>query len=162
MSDQQRSAIGLVGELVAFHWLKEKDPSRAVDETCWKSTNVGHVFPGASGSDGLGFDFEVPRKTGSIMYEVKATSGDAGMLEVGETEVHCAQQHAGSDRWRLLVVEHALSAHPRVHLLPNPFRPANRSLFSFAGNKVQPTGHGLGPASVLAGRPSGQRRFFTR
>lgn len=137
LSSAQTSAIGLVGEMIAFHWLKAKDPSGQVDSTCWKSTNCRHIFPGAVGDDGLGYDFEVPRKGGAVMYEVKATSGDAGMIELGETEVRRAQQAARSDRWRLIIVEEALSDEPRVHLLPNPFREESRELFQFVGNSIR-------------------------
>lgn len=71
------------------------------------------------------------------MYEVKATTGDAGAIELGETEVRCAQEHSRNDRWRLLVVENALSHSPRVHMLPNPFHHDSRSLFEFVGNRVR-------------------------
>jgi hypothetical protein len=87
--------------MVAFHWLKNRHPSGVVDESCWKSGNCRFVIEGAAGDDSLGYDFEVPRRGGPVMYEVKATSGDAGMIELGETEVRCAQKNSRSDRWRL-------------------------------------------------------------
>ena len=136
LSQVQANAVGLTGEMIAYHWLRHRDPG-LVDETCWKSGNVRFVFDGVTGDDGLGFDFEVPRKGGSVMYEVKATTGDAGAIELGETEVRCAQEHSRNDRWRLLVVENALSHSPRVHMLPNPFHHDSRSLFEFVGNRVR-------------------------
>jgi hypothetical protein len=136
-SNEQTSAIGLVGEMVALHWLENRDPSGVVDASCWKSGNCRFVIDGATGDDSLGYDFEVPRRGGSVMYEVKATTGDAGMIELGETEVRCAQQFARSDRWRLLIVEDVFSLEPRIHMLPNPFLPDSRSLFSFVGNSVR-------------------------
>lgn len=136
LSDAQRGAMGLIGELIAFDWLKRYDPG-VVDELCWKSGNAQFAFEGIKGDDGLGFDFEVPRKGGSVMYEVKATAGDAGMIELGETEVRCAQTHSRNDRWRLIIVENALSVEPRVHMLPNPFHHDSRSLFSFIGNSIR-------------------------
>lgn len=140
LSDPQKRAIGLIGEMTAFHWLQAKDRHSIVDETCWKSSNVSHVFKGLQGNDSLGFDFEVPRKGGSVMYEVKATSGDAGMIELGETEVNRAQEFvrgSQANRWRLLIVEDALSAQPRVLMLPNPFTRDNRAKFRFVGNSVR-------------------------
>jgi hypothetical protein len=137
LSNEQTGAIGLVGEMVAFHWLKNRDPSGVVDASCWKSGNSRIVIEGVTGNDSLGYDFEVPRRGGSVMYEVKATTADAGMIELGETEVRCAQQFARSDRWRLLIVEDALSTTPRVHMLPNPFRHDSRSLFGFVGNSLR-------------------------
>jgi hypothetical protein len=136
LSSAQANAIGLVGEMIAYHWLASRDPG-IFDETCWKSRNVRFKFEGLTGDDGLGFDFEVPRKGGSVMYEVKATVGDAGVIELGETEVRCAQENSRNDRWRLLVVENALSDRPRVHMLPNPFHHNSRSLFEFVGNSVR-------------------------
>lgn len=136
LSDAQRDAIGIAGELTAFHWLRAKERS-PVDETCWKSTYVSYVYEGALGDDSLGYDFEVPRSDGSVMYEVKATSGDASMIELGESEVACAQEHAKSGRWRLLIVEDVLSTEPRVLMLPNPFGRDSRSLYRFVGNSVR-------------------------
>jgi len=71
------------------------------------------------------------------MYEVKATSGDASMIELGESEVACAQEYAKSGRWRLLIVEDVLSTEPRVLMLPNPFGRDSRSLYRFVGNSVR-------------------------
>lgn len=138
MSDAQRDAVGLAGELTAFHWLRAKDPS-PVDETCWKSTYVSLVFQGMQGRDDLGYDFAVPRADGPVMYEVKSTTGECGMIELGETEVACAQEHAhGRGRkWRLLIVEEVLSTEPRVLVLPNPFHRETRSLFRFEGNSLR-------------------------
>ncbi|MGC4938525.1 protein NO VEIN domain-containing protein [Kribbella sp. DT2] len=136
LSDTQRQAIGLAGELTAFYWLQAKDRS-PVDETCWKSTNVALAFEGALGDDSLGYDFEVARRHGSVMYEVKATTGDAGTIELGESEVACAQEYARNDRWRLLIVEDVLSLQPRVLMLPNPFRRDSRAKFRFVGNGVR-------------------------
>jgi len=137
LSNEQTGAIGLAGEMVAFHWLKNRDPSGVVDASCWKSSNSRLVIEGVTGNDSLGYDFEVPRRGGSVMYEVKATTADAGMIELGETEVRCAQQFARSDRWRLLIVEDVLSTTPRLHMLPNPFRHESRSLFGFVGNSLR-------------------------
>lgn len=140
MSDAQRDAIGLTGEMVAFHWLRNREPS-PVDETCWRSSYVSFVFPGILGDDSLGYDFAVPRAEGQVFYEVKATSAeDAVTIELGESEVAMAQAYSRgkkSDRWRLLVVEDALSTEPRVLMLPNPFTPQSRGLYRFVGNGVR-------------------------
>lgn len=136
MSDIQRNALGLAGEMIAYHWLSERDPGQ-VDELCWKSRSCSLALRGRTGDDGLGYDFEVPRAEGTVMYEVKATQGEAGMIELGETEVRCAQEHARTDRWRLLIVEEVLSDSPRIRMLPNPFRSDSRSMYSFVGNSVR-------------------------
>lgn len=140
MSDVQRDAIGLTGEMIAFYWLRNKERS-PVDETCWKSSYVSFAFPGTLGDDGLGYDFAVPRAEGQVLYEVKATTSEhAGMIELGESEVATAQEFARGkkrDRWRLLVVEYVLSTEPRILMLPNPFNPQSRGLYRFVGNGVR-------------------------
>jgi hypothetical protein len=74
------------------------------DESSWVSTNRRGAFPGSPGDDGLGFDFRVGSGRQPLMFEVKATQGQGGQIELGESEVRAAQQHAGHDRWRLLVI----------------------------------------------------------
>lgn len=137
VSNEQAAAIGLIGERIAFEWLRRHDRTGLVDETCWVSRNVRFVFESQVGDDGLGFDFRVPRKKGAVMYEVKATGGPAGQIELGESEVRAAQELAGSKTWRLLIVEHALSDEPRVHMLPNPFSTDARGLFRIDGRGLR-------------------------
>lgn len=113
-------AIGFVGEWYAYQWLREQD--RATDETSWVSGNRAHIFPGPAGDDSLGYDFEVGSGRNPRLYEVKATQGPGGQIELGETEVRAAQRYGGSDRWRILVVTSVLDAeHRQVRMLPNPF-----------------------------------------
>ena len=147
LSQHQTSAIGLVGEMVAYHWLRQRDPG-IVDESCWKSGNARFVLEGVKGDDGLGFDIEVPRRGGSVMYEVKASIGEPKAIELGETEVRCAQEFSRSERWRLLVVGDVLSTEPRVHMLPNPFHRNSDALFRFVGNSVRLKFH-LGDGSTM-------------
>ncbi|MEU0246187.1 DUF3883 domain-containing protein [Streptomyces sp. NPDC006235] len=121
LTTAQREAIGYVGEWYAYQWLCARYPDR-MDETCWVSGNRRKAFPGPSGDDGLGFDFRVGSGSQPYLYEVKATAGEGGRFELGESEVRAARQHAGNDRWRLLVVTHALTSHRvAIQMLPNPY-----------------------------------------
>ncbi|MFZ4178799.1 sacsin N-terminal ATP-binding-like domain-containing protein [Streptomyces griseoincarnatus] len=121
LTTAQREAIGYVGEWYAYQWLCGRYPDR-MDETCWVSGNRRKAFPGPSGDDGLGFDFRVGSGSRPYLYEVKATAGEGGRFELGESEVRAARQHAGNDRWRLLVVTHALTPHKvAIQMLPNPY-----------------------------------------
>jgi len=53
---------------------------------------------------------------------VKATGGEGGRFELGESEVRAARQHAGNDLWPLLVVTHALTPHKvTIQMLPTPY-----------------------------------------
>ncbi|MGW8797731.1 hypothetical protein ACWGN9_11635 [Streptomyces sp. NPDC055775] len=120
LTTAQREAIGYVGEWYAYQWLYACYPDR-MDETGWVSGNRRKAFPGPSGDDGLGFDFWVGCGSRPYLYEVKATGGEGGRFELGESEVHAARQHAGYDRWRLLVVTHALTPHKMaIRCSPTP------------------------------------------
>ncbi|AJC59468.1 DUF3883 domain-containing protein [Streptomyces sp. 769] len=133
----QREAIGYVGEWYAYHWLCAHYPD-GMDETSWVSTNRRKAFPGPSGDDGLGFDFRVGSGRRPYMFEVKATQGDGGRFELGESEVRAAQQHAGNDRWRLLVVTHALTpSRADIHMLPNPYGKRGRGRYREEGGALR-------------------------
>jgi hypothetical protein len=109
-----------------------------MNETCWVSTNRRKAFPGTSGHDGLGFDFQVGSGREPYMFEVKATQGDGGRFELGESEVCAAQQHAGNNRWRLLVVTHALTpGRTEIHMLPNPYGKRGRGRYREEGGTLR-------------------------
>ncbi len=135
-SDQQLNAIGFAGEWLAYRWLGERYPDEFSDE-CWVSANRAKALPGDLGNDGLGYDFIVPRKGGAVMYEVKSTTEDGGEIRLGESEVLTAQANARNNRWRLLVVTKAFNKDRRIIQLRNPFAPASRGLFTFAGQGLR-------------------------
>ncbi|MEV0636521.1 hypothetical protein AB0I77_16445 [Streptomyces sp. NPDC050619] len=133
----QREAIGYVGEWYAYQWLCACYPDR-MDETGWVSGNRRKVFPGPSGDDGLGFDFRVGSGSRPYLYEVKATGGEGGRFELGESEVRAARQHAGNGRWRLLVVTHALTPHKMaIQMLPNPYGKRGRGRYREEGGALR-------------------------
>lgn len=136
LSSAQRSAIGFVGEWHAYQWLREQDP--ATDESSWVSGNRTHMFPGSAGDDSLGYDFEVGSGASPRLYEVKATQGPGGQVELGETEVRAAQRYGGGDRWRILVVTSVLDAeHRQVRMLPNPFSARGHGLYREEGGVLR-------------------------
>ncbi|GHH26767.1 sacsin N-terminal ATP-binding-like domain-containing protein [Streptomyces rubradiris] len=137
LTTAQREAIGYVGEWYAYQWLCARYPDR-VDETCWVSSNRRKAFPGPSGDDGLGFDFRVGSGSRPYLYEVKATGSEGGRFDLGESEVRAARQHAGNERWRLLVVTHVLT--PRktaVQMLPNPYGKRGRGRYREEGGALR-------------------------
>ncbi|MFJ8589354.1 sacsin N-terminal ATP-binding-like domain-containing protein [Streptomyces sp. NPDC093595] len=136
LSPAQRVAIGYAGEWYAYHWLCRH--FAGTDETSWVSTNRRGAFPGAGGDDGLGYDFRVGSGKQPLMFEVKATQGPGGQIELGESEVRAAQRYAGSDRWRLLVVTAVLEPeHVRVRMLPNPFGRRGRGQYREEGGALR-------------------------
>ncbi|MCW5253447.1 sacsin N-terminal ATP-binding-like domain-containing protein [Streptomyces sp. SHP 1-2] len=137
LTTAQREAIGYVGEWYAYQWLCVRYPD-SMDETCWVSGNRRKAFPGPSGDDGLGFDFQVGSGSRPYLYEVKATGGEGGRFELGESEVRAARQHAGNDRWRLLVVTHALTPHKMaIQMLPNPYGKRGRGRYREEGGALR-------------------------
>jgi hypothetical protein len=135
-SDVQLNAIGFAGEWLAYQWLLAHYPGQ-VDESCWKSRNRAEAFTGGLGDDGLGYDFLVPFRGGAVMYEVKATTGDGGEFQLGESEVLAAQANSRNNRWRLLVVTQVLTSDRGLRQLRNPFHPDSRGEYTFAGQGLR-------------------------
>lgn len=135
LSDHQAKAIGLVGETVAYEWLKHRYPNVCTPAS-WKSSYCETIGQPA-GDDTLGYDFEIALKTVTIFFEVKATSGTTTAFELGESEVGKARDCTRSDRidYRIVFITDALDADRRqLSLLPNPMDPANRDYFRFPGS----------------------------
>ncbi|MFB7715193.1 sacsin N-terminal ATP-binding-like domain-containing protein [Streptomyces sp. NPDC056105] len=136
LSAAQREAIGYAGEWFAYQWLRRHYP--AANETSWVSTNRKKFFPGLPGDDGLGYDFRVGSGRQPLLFEVKASQGEGGQIELGESEVRAAQRHTGSDRWRILMVTSVLDpARLRVAMLPNPFSARGRDLYREEGGALR-------------------------
>ena len=135
-SDVQLNAIGFAGEWLAYHWLLQHYPHH-VDESCWKSKNRAEAFTGDLGDDGRGYDFLLPFKGGPVMYEVKATTGDGGEIQLGESEVLAAQANSRNNRWRLLIVTNVLTDDRQLRQLRNPFHPDSRGEYTFAGQGLR-------------------------
>ena len=70
--EDQRRAMGLASEWLAFQYLKRRHRD-AVDETCWVSTNRVHFFGGSDGDDVAGYDFCVKTPQAEWLYEVKSS-----------------------------------------------------------------------------------------
>ena len=73
-----------------------------------------------------------------LYFEVKATQGEFGEFELGESEVREAQRHTHEDRWRLIVISQALNTeHRRLEVLPNPFSRRGRDRFQLVGRGLR-------------------------
>ncbi|MFH9330361.1 sacsin N-terminal ATP-binding-like domain-containing protein [Streptomyces althioticus] len=136
LSAAQREAIGYAGEWFAYQWLCRN--YLATNETSWVSTNRRKFFPGPPGDDGLGYDFRVGNGRQPLLFEVKASQGEGGQIELGESEVQAAQRNIGSDRWRILMVTSVLEpSRLRVAMLPNPFSARGRDLYREEGGALR-------------------------
>ena len=145
LSDAQKRAVGLIGELYAKEWIRRfyRDKhSLELDDSCWVSGYSGAVLGSKSGDDRLGYDMIVRLKSVTHYYEVKASVGDSRAFEMGPTEIAAAHKYRGDKehRYRILYVSNATD-HRRTKfaLLPNPFskegvkalRPVGRGSVTF-------------------------------
>ncbi|MFE9690593.1 protein NO VEIN domain-containing protein [Micromonospora sp. NPDC005806] len=135
LSSLQKLGVGFAGEWYAYRWLERHYGADFTPE-CWVSRYREQVFPG-TGDDGLGWDFEIPSRRGSWYYEVKTTLGEGGRIELGETQVIAAQENARNQRWRLIVITNVMNENRQIRMLPNPFEPASRGRYQFAGQGLR-------------------------
>ncbi|WP_266080184.1 sacsin N-terminal ATP-binding-like domain-containing protein [Streptomyces sp. NEAU-W12] len=127
-NEDQRSAVGLVGEVAARAWLQRHYP-----DVRWTSGYAAVVNGDSEASDSLGYDFEVAWRDTSRLYEVKALSepcAERVEFELGQSEVDAARRHARGNRYRILLITSALVPEERrVFDLPNPFSTQGRDRF---------------------------------
>lgn len=135
LTDAQRNAVGLAGEIVAFHWLKAQY-EEATDES-WVSGNRSVVL-GGEGDDSLGYDFIVHQRSQSIRFEVKATAGDETAFELTENEMRTAQTATTRTPYRIIFIRNVLDPEQRsLDVLPNPFGQEGRDHYRMKGRGVQ-------------------------
>ncbi|MDA8311626.1 MAG: DUF3883 domain-containing protein [Actinomycetota bacterium] len=135
MSEEQRTAVGLVGEVVARAWLE-----RHHLDVDWVSGYRNIVLGGTRGSDSLGYDFEVRgRSRRTLYFEVKSLVGEAGDLaefELGEAEVVAAQRRR--DAYRILLVCGVLESTSRqIFELPNPLGGRGAGRYTLLGRGLR-------------------------
>ncbi|ATW51089.1 sacsin N-terminal ATP-binding-like domain-containing protein [Streptomyces peucetius] len=127
-NEDQRSAVGLVGEVAARAWLQRHYP-----DVRWTSGYAAVINDDREASDSLGYDFEVAWRGTTRLYEVKALSEPSAQrveFELGASEVDAARRHARDNRYRILLITSALVPEERrVFELPNPFSAQGRDRF---------------------------------
>lgn len=124
MSDEQKLAVGLIGELWAREWLRRRHRLESVDESIWVSCYRDAVLSTSGGSDSWGYDFIVATKSRTYYYEVKASTGDPLRFEMGPTEIFAAQRYRADreHRYRILyLADVGDPARMTATLLANPF-----------------------------------------
>jgi hypothetical protein len=125
--------------LLAYEWLKshyQDAHSFALTDTCWVSSNGKRALGIASTDDTLGFDFKVDLKSANHFWEVKATSGNKQLLELGPTEIVAAQRYKRDRgaRYRILYITNVLDPKTAaLHVLPNPFSSTGSQLYDLVG-----------------------------
>jgi len=129
LSDDQKTLIGLIGEIAAYDWL---DRTVGMTPQFWRSTNRSSRFPGDPGDDSLGFDMAIPDSPATRYIEVKATTGDGSdaSIELSTGEAKFARSQIRGRRYNILLVTNVLdSPRRRFYLLPNPFAPEAVDLY---------------------------------
>lgn len=126
-TNEQKEAIGLVGEVLAFEWLRRAYAETTNDSwvSGYRSLGVG----GYEGNDSLGYDFEVVQRSQTLHFEVKATAGDEYEFEMGESELRAARA-ARKDTYRIIFIQEVLDRNRRrLIILPNPLETEHASQF---------------------------------
>lgn len=129
-----RAAMGLAGEILAYHFLAAKHRDRFSDP-CWVSENRTSLFP-EPGDPGLGFDFRVRTSETEWLYEVKATMGNTCEFELSDNEYRTAAAVSAdrTRRYRILFVQYVFDPKRcRIMELPNPAAEGGRPKFRIVG-----------------------------
>ena len=135
-SAEKREFVGMVGEMLAYHFLRAEFGEEVVTREAWVSEARLKILPLVPGeadktSDSHGWDFEL-RACGKYWHiEVKATAADEAEFEMGGSEIEAASRLAGSKTrlWRILRIREVLSASPKFDWLPNPFEAEYRAFY---------------------------------
>ncbi|CAM2340728.1 sacsin N-terminal ATP-binding-like domain-containing protein [Burkholderia vietnamiensis] len=118
----KKDMIGRLGELVVYHWLKNRFPNQDIDKA-WVS-RFGALQKGKAWSDDVGYDFELKHDRRTWLIEVKSSQGDRCQFEMGESEVRAAREAArprSGQRYVVIYVANpATSSATRIDILPNP------------------------------------------
>ncbi|WP_375460069.1 sacsin N-terminal ATP-binding-like domain-containing protein [uncultured Enterovirga sp.] len=135
----KKEMIGRLGELVVYHWLKERYPAQDIDKA-WVSGNATHQHA-KPGSDGYGYDFKLELDRRTWLIEVKASQGDSCRFEMGETEVREARKAArprSRDKYVVVyVADPGNSAATRIDVLPNPMSDEASGMLEMLGEGIR-------------------------
>jgi hypothetical protein len=135
-TDEQTTAIGLAGELFAYRWLQRAYPG-VVNPESWISGNRSLVLGGPPGDDTPGYDFKIVRRSGPLLFEVKATTTDGYAFEISDGELAAASA-ARKGQYRILYIRNVLSPDDRELLvLPSPLEPEARHLYRQINNGMR-------------------------
>jgi hypothetical protein len=137
LPEAKAAAIGLAGEIAALEWLKERHPG-LTELQCWHSGYRNQLLGDGGGDDTLGYDILVEQGRRRLMFEVKASEGEASEFLLTPAEITRARGVKKYERYTILFLTNVLlSAERRIHLLPNPFDPAHSSAYRPIGDGVR-------------------------
>jgi hypothetical protein len=135
----KKDMIGRLGELVVYHWLKDRFRNQDIDKA-WVS-RFGALQKGKAWSDDLGYDFELRHDRRTWLIEVKSSQGDRCQFEMGESEVRAAREAArprSGQRYVVIYVANpATSSATRIDVLPNPMSEEADGILRLLGEGVR-------------------------
>lgn len=135
----KKDMIGRLGELVVYHWLKDRFRNQDIDKA-WVS-RFGALQKGKAWSDDLGYDFELTHDRRTWLIEVKSSQGDRCQFEMGESEVRAAREAArprsGQKYVVIYVANPAISSATRIDVLPNPMSEEADGILRLLGEGVR-------------------------
>ena len=135
----KKDLIGRLGELVVYHWLKDRFRNQDIDKA-WVSRFAAQQ-KGKAWSDDLGYDFELKHDRRTFLIEVKASQGDRCQFEMGESEVRAARNAArprSGQRYVIIYVANpATSNTTRIDVLPNPMSQEADGVLRLLGEGVR-------------------------
>lgn len=135
----KKDMIGRLGELVVYHWLKDRFRNQDIDKA-WVS-RFGALHKGKAWSDDLGYDFELTHDRRTWLIEVKSSQGDRCQFEMGESEVRAAREAArprSGQRYVVIYVANpATSSATRIDVLPNPLSEDADGILRLLGEGVR-------------------------
>lgn len=101
------------------------------------SGNRSLALGGPPGDDTLGYDFRVARRSGALLFEIKATTTDGLAFDISDGELAAASA-ARKGQYRILYIRSVLSPEDRqIIVLPNPLEPGSRDLYKQINNGMR-------------------------
>jgi hypothetical protein len=131
MTQAMKNLVGYAGEIHVYKQLQKTFGENVVGADCWLSENSKLKFPMNRTNDGYGCDFEVSVEGKTHCFEVKATTGDDEIFELGSSEIRLAVELANGRKkiFSIIHVIDALSDSPEIRLLPNPYSKKYKSFY---------------------------------
>lgn len=135
----KKDMIGRLGELVVYHWLKDRFRNQDIDKA-WVS-RFGALQKSKAWSDDCGCDFKLKHDRQTWLIEVKSSQGDRCQFEMGESEVRAAREAArprSGQRYVVIYVANpATSSSTRIDILPNPMSEEADGILRLLGEGVR-------------------------
>lgn len=131
MTQAMKNLVGYAGEIHVYKQLQKTFGENVVGPDCWLSENSKIKFPMNRTNDKYGCDFEVSVEGKTHCFEVKATTGDDEIFELGSSEIRLAVELANGRKkiFSIIHVMDALSDSPEIRLLPNPYSKKYKSFY---------------------------------